>query len=316
LTDITDATSSIITPEVITAFAKCGGDFAEAIPFCLLRARATFMRDAYLNPPDYGESVCRATACETLARRIVHTLDPDRLESVMSTRFRYRESDGDASAPISALESAIDQHCTIFLSSTESQHVVNSLWRGDWVQRNNEDDDIDYVQYERTENWSFWDHVNPERLSVPRYQSTFKIIVWAIFLFVYSQAVSSPLDSLDPAHQLDEWEYVLYIMTLSFLVEEAVKVFKTIRISTRPLATINFWSVINFMTDVVLLSAFGLRVAGLIMGQEDNEQARNLQFRSFQLLSCAAPLIWMRLLTVFDGVKAVGTLQVVVFRML
>jgi hypothetical protein len=157
------------------------------------------MKDAVLNPPDYGESVCRATACEVLARRIVHTLDPDRLESVMSTRFRYRESDGDASAPTSALESAIDQHCTvsvalcprlyvclngqIFLSSTEAQHVVNSLWRGDWVQRNNDDDDIDYVQYERAENWSFWDHMNPERMSVPRYQSTFKIVVWAIFLF-------------------------------------------------------------------------------------------------------------------------------------
>jgi hypothetical protein len=55
--------------------------------------------------------------------------------------------------------------------------------------------------------------------------------------------------------------------------------------------------VINFLTDGVLLSAFGLRVAGLIMGQEDNEQARNLQFRSFQLLSCAAPLIWMKLVS-------------------
>lgn len=83
------------------------------------------MRDAYLNPPDYGESICRATACEVLARRIVHNLAVDRLESVMSTRFRYRESDGDASAPTSALETAIDQHCTVspptsLLSSTVS----------------------------------------------------------------------------------------------------------------------------------------------------------------------------------------------------
>jgi len=33
LSDISDATSSIITPEVVAAFAKCGGDFAEAVPF-------------------------------------------------------------------------------------------------------------------------------------------------------------------------------------------------------------------------------------------------------------------------------------------
>jgi hypothetical protein len=30
---ISDATSSIITPKVIEAFSKCGGDFAEAVPF-------------------------------------------------------------------------------------------------------------------------------------------------------------------------------------------------------------------------------------------------------------------------------------------
>jgi hypothetical protein len=33
LPDISDATSSIITPEVIEAFAKSAGDFSEAVPF-------------------------------------------------------------------------------------------------------------------------------------------------------------------------------------------------------------------------------------------------------------------------------------------
>jgi hypothetical protein len=70
------------------------------------------MKDAYANPADYDENLCRATACEVLARRIVHNLPAGRLEAVMSTRFRYRESDGDASAATSALETAIDQHCT------------------------------------------------------------------------------------------------------------------------------------------------------------------------------------------------------------
>lgn len=55
----------------------------------------------------------------------------------MSTRFRYREIDGDQSPPTSALETAIDQNAVHFLSSTEVQHVIDSLWRGEWVQRNN-----------------------------------------------------------------------------------------------------------------------------------------------------------------------------------
>jgi hypothetical protein len=177
------------------------------------------MKDAYANPADYDENLCRATACEVLARRIVHNLPAGRLEAVMSTRFRYRESDGDASAATSALETAIDQHCTVsplpcdgsdtdeqvFLSSTEAQYVVNALWKGDLVQMNNDDEDIDYVPYETSESGSFWDHMNPQRISVPRYQAAFRIVVWIIFLFgkstllllnslylllVYSQAVS------------------------------------------------------------------------------------------------------------------------------
>jgi hypothetical protein len=46
---LTDPTSSVITPDVIRAYGKSGGDFAEAIPFCLLRAKATFLRDANRN---------------------------------------------------------------------------------------------------------------------------------------------------------------------------------------------------------------------------------------------------------------------------
>jgi hypothetical protein len=70
-----------------------------------------------------------------------------------------------------------------FLSSTEAQYVVNALWKGDLVQMNNDDEDIDYVPYEKTESGYFWDHVNPQRISVPRYQAAFKIVVWIIFLF-------------------------------------------------------------------------------------------------------------------------------------
>lgn len=46
---ISDPTSSIITPDVISSFAAAGGDFLEAVPLCLLRARALFMRDSKLS---------------------------------------------------------------------------------------------------------------------------------------------------------------------------------------------------------------------------------------------------------------------------
>ncbi len=71
----------------------------------------------------------------------------------------------------------------IFLSSSEAQHVVNSLWRGDWVQRVNFEEDVQYVQYEKEASPNFVDHLNPSRLGVPRYQSAFKQGVWIFFLF-------------------------------------------------------------------------------------------------------------------------------------
>jgi hypothetical protein len=51
-----------------------------------------------------------AVACEVLARRIVHLAEPDRLATIMSTRYRHRQVDGDASETSSALEVAMDQH--------------------------------------------------------------------------------------------------------------------------------------------------------------------------------------------------------------
>ncbi|KAE8541268.1 hypothetical protein D1P53_002625 [Cryptococcus gattii VGV] len=242
LSQITDATSSVITPEVISSFAKSGGDFGKAVPFALLRVKALFMAEAHNNPADYDENLCRATAAEVLARRIVHNLPIDKLESIMSTRYRYRESDGDESAPSSALEIAIDHHDTIFLSSSEAEHVVNCLWRGDLVQRNNENMDIDYVPYQPGESSSFWAHLNPDRMSVPRYQSTFKIVVWCIFLFVYSQSVQTPLESFNAERNWDGYEIVLYVMALAFLIEETVKMFKIIRIAPRPMATVSLYA--------------------------------------------------------------------------
>jgi hypothetical protein len=162
--------------------------------------------------------------------------------------------------------------------------------------------------------------------------------------------VCSPLDQLDPAHHFDAWEYVLYIMTLSFLLEGELldrqagisqipltvlrgcqgfqgqcepfrspvnadmSAPQTIKITPKPLQAIvrshfpcqclrtsgndlsetqGFWTVVNFLTDMILLAAFTLRVIGLIM--DDNGQEQQYHFRSFQVLSCVAPLIWVKL---------------------
>ncbi|KIM68913.1 hypothetical protein SCLCIDRAFT_1209129 [Scleroderma citrinum Foug A] len=302
---INDPTNRIITPQVVSAYVNAAGDFYNELPYCLLRAHAEFIWDANHNPANYGENLGRATACEVLARRIIHQSSPDRMIPMMTTLYRCKEADGDISVASTALEVAIDNHCTIFLSSSESQDVVNWLWNGELVQTFDNEDNIQYVPYHEMRHGDFWTHLNPARMSVPRYQNYFRIIVWLFFLVVYSQAVREPLERLDPVHaSLDGWEYVLYVMALAFW-------YKLFRFASY--RAFGFWSVVAFITDALLLTAFSLRMSGLFA---TSSQAEYYRFKGFQVLSFVAPFIWMKLVTVFDGYKYIGTMQLCISRML
>jgi len=50
-----------------------------------------------------------AVACEVLARRIVHTSPTDRIPTILSSRYKFRQSDGDIEFS-SAIELGIDTH--------------------------------------------------------------------------------------------------------------------------------------------------------------------------------------------------------------
>lgn len=312
LEELAEPTSRVITPKVINAYAKAAGDFGEALPYCLLRARQTFIWDANHSAADYDEHMGRAIACEVLARRIVHNAPQERLKSIMSTRYRHKEWDGDDSSLSSALELAIDQHCTIFLSSNEAQFVIDSLWSGTWVQQNNEDHDIDYVEYRQVEEKSWWRHLDPSRMSVPRYQNAFRVIIWFFFLFVYSQAVRQPLEKVDPHHDFDFFEGMLYTMALAFSFEETHRLYTTLRYFTW--RAFGFWTIIGLITNGLLIAAFVLRIMGI--ASHDQTKSDNWHFRSFQVLACVSPFIWMRVITVLDGFKYIGTMQICVARMM
>ncbi|KAF9247409.1 hypothetical protein BU15DRAFT_84908 [Melanogaster broomeanus] len=293
---ISDPTSRIITPNVVSTYVDAAGDFVDALPYCLLRAHFEFTREANRNPADHGENLGRAAACESIARRINHTL--------MTSRYRHRESDGDISEAASALEVSIDNHCIIFLSSSEAQDVVNSLWNGELVQTVDEQDDIQYVCYRKSQSGSFWSHIDPSRMTLSEH---FPIIVWFVFLAVYSQAVREPLERLDPSHSsFDKWECVLYVMALAFCFEGRCHSrllliwYKLIRFATW--RAFGFWNAVAFVTDALLISAFALRVAGL---ETSNDQASALRLKSFQVLSFVAPFIWY-----------MGTMQICVAHML
>ncbi|KAI0036049.1 calcium activated cation channel [Vararia minispora EC-137] len=281
---INSPTSRIITPQVIQTYIAAAGDLIDALPYCLLRARQDFVKQANSDAADYDENYGRAIACEVLARRIIHKAPSDKLVSVMSTRYKHRHSDGDIELS-SALELAIDTHCTIFLSSSESQDVVNWLWKGEIVLEYHDDQ---IVPYNKELELSLFGHFDPVRISVPRYQNVFRIAIWLIFLVIYSQAVSSPLDPDKSAlrTEFDEWEIALYILSLAFAIEEMHKNYKILRFATY--RAFGFWNLVTFATDCLFITAFALRVAGIASAGDNGDRLRLL---SFQVLSYAAPLI-------------------------
>jgi len=75
----------------------------------------------------------------------------------------------------------------------------------------------------------------------------------------------------------------------------------------------NFWNVVSWITIGLLIAAFAFRVGDLV---QHNNETNNLRLKSFQVLSFVSPLIWMKLITIFDGYKYVGMMTICVARML
>lgn len=64
-------------------------------------------------------------------------------------------------------------------------------------------------------------------------------------------------------YQLDAWEYILYLFAFSQILEEGVKLWKSIRLSSSFIAAVDFWTVVTVFTDVLLLTALVFRVRGI-----------------------------------------------------
>ncbi|KAL8279633.1 hypothetical protein RQP46_007946 [Phenoliferia psychrophenolica] len=298
LDELMSPVSSIITREVVDAYAKIGGDFHHCVPFALLEARRYFRLAAYTNPSDSDENEGRKLACEVLARKIVARTPMADQYALLSARYSIVESDGDESIPISALESAVDQRATFFLSSGEAQRCVFALWRGLLVQRVKEDGSIEYTPYEGAKHMGgFWAHFNPSRVGVPRYQFFFRITLWLLFIVAYSVAIQTP------DREFGVEDYVLYIQLLGYVIEDVTKIWKIGLWSAT-----SFWTVVNGMIYSLLGVAFVYRI--LDLHSHDVERSAGYRILSFQFLSSASPLIWMKLLTIFDLFQYFGTLQV------
>ncbi|GAA6002851.1 uncharacterized protein JCM10292_001338 [Rhodotorula paludigena] len=307
LAELTSPTSSILTQDVVEAYGALAGDFHPCLPFALLQARRYFARQQRLNPSDSDENAGRKLACEALARKLVARTPMHDQYALLSRRFSVVEPDGDESLPLSALESAVDQHATFFLSSNEAQRCVFALWKGLLVQDLRGDNggaNVEYRLYKvGADEQGFLAHFDPGRIAVPRYQFFFRIVLWVLFLACYTIAIQTPERGFGPE------DGILYVQLLGYLLEDVVKIYKI-----GWWATISFWQIVNF--SIYSLSAVAFVYRCLDLSTHDPEKQDRFRLLAFQWLSTAAPLIWAKMLTTFDLFHFFGVLQIVVFRML
>lgn len=302
---ITAARSSVLTPAVVETARSAGKtsngkDHSACVVYCLLVNIRWFKKLALLEPWDSELHAARATACEVLAQRIIESEeDMDYLmEDVLLKRYSTIIG-GDETTPANVIEHAIDRHALRVIGSSGYQKCVSYLYRGWLVQ--DEADPNKFITYKNKTSTNYWDHFDPDRLHVPRYQSMLQVAFSVIYLILYSISVNS----VNETGRIDPIEALLYLFTLGFVGDELVKIWK---VGT---SYIGFWNAFNLVLYTIVTWSFIVRCYALSFDIGDHNR---LQYdgTSYRFLAFAAPMFWGRLLLYLDGYRFFGAMLIIV----
>lgn len=267
--------------------------------YSLLVVKKWFKKQALAELWDADLHEVRAAAAEMLAKRIIEAEEDENylMEHILLKRYSIFV-DGEATAPANVIERAVDLHALTVIGSSGYQKCIQHLWKG-WVVQDDEDPSR-FVKYEHRANTSYWAHLDPDRMRVPRYQNALQIAISVIFLGLYTGAINT----INPSGDLDIVEVLLYIFTLGFICDESSKLWKVGRYY------IGFWNVFNTTLYAILATSFILRMVafGHTRGTEQRIHYNTL---SYDFLAFGAPMFWMRLMLYLDTFRFFGAMLVV-----
>ncbi|OAL02994.1 hypothetical protein IQ06DRAFT_245795 [Phaeosphaeriaceae sp. SRC1lsM3a] len=297
---ITKAHSPILTTAVLNTAKAAGGEHNQAcVVFCLLVVKKWFQKQSIAELWDADLHDVRAVAAEMMAKRLIEAEeDMDYLFEEMLLKRYSTLIDGEATPPANAIEKAVDLHAVTVIGSSGYQKCINYLWRG-WVVQDDEDP-TRFVNYEHKTNTSYWAHLDPDRMRVPKYQNWVQVAFSFIYLGLYSGAINT----INRTGDLDIVEGLLYIFTVGFVCDEANKFWKVGRFY------ISFWNMFNSTLYTLLAVSFILRMVALghPLGEEKRAHFNEL---SYDFLALTAPMFWMRLLLYLDTFRFFGAMLVV-----
>ncbi|KAG7192112.1 Calcium channel yvc1 [Scheffersomyces spartinae] len=315
--DVTSTDSAILNDEVVKLTFKAAGGkgdgkkgtssyrYRAALVFCLLKVCDWYWQQADIELSNNSLYLLRAVAAQTLAGIVIEETKEDELLFLGMLCHRYsiciHEEDQN---PISALELAVDMHSTIVMGSSGYQRCIQWLWRG-WIVQSTVDPHS-YVMYKGVDSSSFRLHFNPARIKTPAYQNLLEIFFSIIFLVLYTFILNGHGNT---DHSLTFVEYLFYWFTIGSIVDEIVKIYHV------GYNYLGFWNVFNDFMYSIISVAFVFRMLSVTAPKHHPNEERFDQI-SFRVLSCAAPLMWSRLLLYLDAQRFVGALIVVVKTMM
>ncbi|EMD86067.1 hypothetical protein COCC4DRAFT_202922 [Bipolaris maydis ATCC 48331] len=300
---VTRAHSHIITDAVLKTAREAGApEHSACVVYCLLHVKKWFSIQAQAELWDADLHHVRAVAAEVMAKRLIEAEEDINylFEEVLLKRYSTLV-DGEPSVPANAVEKAVDLHALTVIGSSGYQKCINYLWRG-WIVQDDEDPSR-FVTYDNKTNTSYWAHLDPDRMRVPKYQNWVQIAMSVIYLGLFTGAINT----INPSGDFDIVECLLYLFTLGFICDEANKFWKVGRYY------ISFWNMFNCTMYSLLTISFVIRIVAFGHPRSTDEDGRRdyLNKLSYDFLAFTAPMFWMRLLLYLDSLRFFGAMLVV-----
>lgn len=313
--EICCSNSPILNESVIQlAFTAAGGKgngepgtlsrkYRAALVFCLLKVCGWYWQQSIDELTDNELYKLRAKAAQKLAVIIIEREQDDEYLFLGMLCHRYSICLGGVdSTPVSALELAVDMHSTMVIGSSGYQRCIKWLWRG-WIVQSSTDPHS-YVMYKDVASSSITAHFDPDRIKTPYYQNILEIFFNLVYLALFTIILNEPRAEVTIP---GVFEIVFYLFTLGAVVDEFIKFYHV------GWNYLGFWNALNDTMYSIIAVAVFFRFVSL---DSQGHKRANYHEIAFRILSCAAPLMWSRLLLYLDAQQFVGAMIVVLKTMM
>jgi len=319
---LTRADRTPVTEKVVQYVKKIaeGYDLEEAVVYCVLRTTTIFQREGLHDETKYEVCKQREMIARFLAIELLH-LFPDTTQlylQVLTKRYVATLGTLDDD-PTSALEFALDHGLIEFTASPLTIQCVTSLWDGNVLLADEKDDgsltpaniESSFVTYENRSNPSFWAHVDPVRLTVPKYQSLLELSLFIVFLGVYTYVINHRPNSDDGYPDSPVYlEVTLYLFVFGYIFDDIRQLYKGGLFYLQQL-----WNWLNILFVTIFAIALTYRLRAIIL-DNDHPDYKRYNDIAFDLMATVAVVLWMRILTMLDGFRFIGTMTVVLESMI